>query len=521
MDADYTLIGEGALVFITGAATGLALLRWRDKNVKAAQEVQRQTLLDNARRDADALTREAKLKANEVSLKLREETEKSFATRREEAVATERRLAERESLVNRQLESLHAGEKKLGADQEATIAQRVLLETRSDELERLTTIRKSELQSLAKLSEQGARAHLMREVEQAALKDAAGLTKHILEDAKAKAEEKARRIICLAVQRYAAEATFDTTTATIALTGDDIKGRIIGREGRNIRAFEAVTGITVMIDDTPGCVVLSGFDPVRREVAREAMQRLILDGRIHPTRIEEIVAKVKEEMTEAVVRYGEEAIAKAGLAPMHPEVTVLLGKLRFRNSFSQNVLDHSVEVAHLIGLMAAELGLDVNEAKRAGLLHDLGKAVSHEIEGPHAIVGADILKRHGESPAVINAVASHHDEVPHEGPLGILVSAADAISGSRPGARSETMTTYLKRLEDLENIGMSFPGVEKAYAVQAGRELRIFVLHDQVTDDEAAALARNIVRRIEEQLQYPGQIRVTVIRETRVVEFAK
>jgi ribonuclease Y len=433
----------------------------------------------------------------------------------------ERRLIEREGIINRQLESLATSEAKLKQQQEMLNHQSCQLDQRAAELEKLVRIRTEQLQAIGKLSECDARTQLLHEVEQAALKDAATLSRKIVDEAKARAEDRARHVISLAIQRYAAQHTIDATTASITLTGDDIKGRIIGREGRNIRAFEHATGVTVMIDDTPGCVVLSGFDPVRREIAREAMQRLILDGRIHPTRIDEVVGQVKQEMGEAVIRFGEEAVGRCGLPPMKPEVTELLGKLRFRHSFSQNVLDHSVEVAHLTGLMAAELGMDITSAKRAGLLHDIGKAVSHEIEGPHAIVGADFLKRHGETPLVVNAVASHHDEVPHDGPLGILVSAADAISGSRPGARSETMTTYLKRLEDLEQIGMSFPGVEKAYAVQAGRELRVFVLSDQVGDAESAALARKLVRRIEDQLQYPGQIRVTVIRETRVVEFAK
>ena len=308
---------------------------------------------------------------------------------------------------------------------------------------------------------------------------------------------------------------------TVALPNEELKGRIIGREGRNIRAFEAATGVTVLIDDTPNAVVLSGFDPVRREVARESMHRLILDGRIHPTRIEEVVSKVSQEMDETIVRYGDDAAHRAGIASVHPEVIKLLGRLRFRHSFSQNVLDHCVEVAHLTGLLASELGLDPNVARRCGLLHDIGKAVSHEVEGPHAQVGADLLRRLGESEEIVHAVAAHHDEVPHNGPLGILVSAADAISASRPGARSETMTTYIKRVEDLERIGLSFDGVEKCFAVQAGRELRVMVKPEGVTDEQSFALARSISRKIEAELQYPGQIRVTVLRETRCVEFAK
>jgi ribonuclease Y len=377
------------------------------------------------------------------------------------------------------------------------------------------------LRKASGLSEEHAKAEYLKQVERDAQEDANNIARCIVEEAKAKAEEKARKIISVAIQRYAGDHTFENTTATITLQGDEIKGRIIGREGRNIRAFEAATGVTVLIDDTPGAVLISGFDPVRREVAREAMQRLIQDGRIHPSRIEEVVAKVNAEMDETIIGLGDEAVHKAGVAPMHAEIVKLLGRLHFRHSYSQNILDHSVEVAHLMGIMAAELGVDIVAAKRAGLLHDIGKAVNHEVEGPHAVVGAEIIKQHGESDAVVNGVASHHNDVPPIGPLGILVGAADAISASRPGARSESMTTYLKRIEDLEKIAASFPGVEKSYAVQAGRELRVFVHPEQVTDDKAFALARSIASKIQDDLQYPGQIRVTVIRETRCVDVAK
>jgi ribonuclease Y len=325
----------------------------------------------------------------------------------------------------------------------------------------------------------------------------------------------------MAIQRYAGDHANEISNASIALPGDDLKGRIIGREGRNIRAFEAATGVTVLIDDTPNAVVLSAFDPVRRVIAGEAMKRLLADGRIHPVRIEEVVAKVTQEIDQTVIEHGEAAVLKSGLPPMHPEIVRVLGRLKFRHSFSQNVLDHSVEVAHLTGLLAAELGFDVATAKRAGLLHDIGKAVTHEIEGAHAIVGADLIRRYGESETVVNAVASHHQEVPYHGPLGMLVSAADAISASRPGARSETMTAYIKRVETLEKIGNAMEGVERCFAVQAGRELRVLVQPSKVTDEQALAIARALSKRIEEAMQYPGQIRVTVVRETRCVEYAK
>jgi ribonuclease Y len=513
------LVGAGA--FVAGSLAGYWLLRWKERTVRAAMAIKEQSLLADAAQQAENVLREARLKANEESLKLREQTEQSFAARREEFNHTEKRLIEREALINHQLASMMEEEKALREQQTLWQKKNAELETRREDLDALARKRREQLQAIAQLTLVEARQLVLKEVEMETLQDASNLTRRILDEAKCRAEEKARYIISQAIQRYAGEHTFENTSATVALPGEDLKGRIIGREGRNIRAFENATGVTVLIDDTPNAVVLSGFDPVRREIARESMQRLLLDGRIHPTRIEEVVAKVAQEMDETIVRSGEDAVARAGLPPMHSEIVKSLGRLKFRHSFCQNVLDHSVEVAHLMGLMAAELGLDVATAKRSGLLHDIGKAINHEVEGAHAIIGADLVRRCGESEEVVNAVASHHDEVPHHGPLGILVGAADAISASRPGARSETMTTYIKRVEDLEKIGGSFPGVEKCFAVQAGRELRVLVQPDQINDDQAFALARNICRKIEEDLQYPGQIRVTVVRERRCVEFAK
>ena len=511
----------GAFVFLAGALLGGLVLRWKQRKLQASLVAEEKSLQEKVRREAEATLREARLAANEEALKLREQTEKSFTTRRRELSDLEQQLAERESLINRQLEGLVQRENDLRNRQETLEKKEAALEAEREELSWLLKLRKEQLQKLSQLNETEARALLLKEVEREALRDATDLTRHILDDARLNAEAQARRVISLAIQRYAGEHTFETTTATVALAGDDIKGRIIGREGRNIRAFEAATGVTVLIDDTPNAVVLSGYDPVRREIAREAMQRLILDGRIHPTRIEEVVAKVSEEMDESILRAGEEAVMKVGLPSLHREIIKLLGRLRFRYSFSQNILDHSIEVAHLMGLMAAELNLDPAMAKRAGLLHDIGKAINHEVEGAHAIIGADFIKRYGESDDVVNGVASHHDEVPHTNVLGILVSAADAISASRPGARSETLTTYIKRLENLEKLGLSFPGVDRCFAVQAGRELRVIVQPDQINDEDAFVLARNIARKIEGELHYPGQIRVTVIRETRCVEFAK
>jgi ribonuclease Y len=517
---DNTLI-EWAALLAAGIAGGYGWFRWRDHRLGTAIACKKQALLENAQREAETIAREARLAATEEALKLREQTEKAFAGRLREIADCEQRLSQRESLINEQLEGIVQHEKAIRSQKDELKEKQQAIEAERQQLAQLAEMRRAELQRLGHLSEAEARALLLKEVEQRSLRDAADLSRHIVDGAKQRAEEEARRIISLAIQRYAGAHTFETTTATLALQGDDIKGRIIGREGRNIRAFEAATGVTVLIDDTPNAVVLSGFDPVRREIAREAMQRLILDGRIHPTRIEEVVTQVSQEVDETIVRAAEDAIYKVGLTPMHQEIVKLLGRLRFRHSFSQNILDHSVEVARLSGLMAAELGIDVATAKRAGLLHDIGKAMDHEVSGSHAIIGGDFVRRYGEPEEIVNAVASHHDEVPHTNLFGILVSAADAISASRPGARSETMTTYIKRLENLEQIGLSFAGVEKCFAVQAGRELRVIVRPEQLDDAQAQALTRSLVRKIEEELHYPGQIRVTVVRETRCVEYAK
>jgi ribonuclease Y len=511
----------GGVGLVVGALLVFIFLRWKEQTLRKARALELETALESAKREADAIVREARLRGNEEALKLRTETEQSFATRLKQITETEARLTEREQLINRQLENMVAEEKLVRSQTDELQKRLAAAEAQKQELATMAKQRREALADVAKLSENDARAQLLKEVEQEAQASAGTMTRRIVEEAKTYAEEKAKWIISTAIQRYAGSHTFESTSSTLALPDNEIKGRIIGREGRNIRAFEGVTGVTVLIDDTPNAVVLSGFDPVRREIAREAMSRLIADGRIHPTRIEEVVTAVKSEMEEAVLKAGEDAIVRAGVAPMHTEIVRLLGRLKFRQSYSQNVLDHSVEVAHLMALMAGELGLDIQIAKRAGLLHDIGKAVNHEIEGPHAIVGAEIIKRHGEPEPVVNGVASHHSEVPHNGPWGVLVAAADAISASRPGARSETLTTYIKRVEDLERIGMSFRGVEKVYAVQAGRELRVLVQPEALNDDAAFRLARDITKKIEEELQYPGQIRVTVIRETRCVEFAK
>ena len=512
---------EGIGLLGVGAAVGYCLVRWKERNLTAAARMEMEAQKESALRNAENILKEAQIRASEEGFRVRREIEQACEVRHNQVIEAEKRLFERDGLINRQLESMVQEERSLLQQKEEWQGKSQVLDLQKERLAQLELDRRSQLQTLARLSESEARALFLKEVEQTALRDASDLSRRIMDEAKGRSEEKARRIISVAIQRYAGAHAFESSSSTVSLPSEDLKGRIIGREGRNIRAFENATGVTVLIDDTPNAVVLSGFDPVRREVARESMSRLLLDGRIHPTRIEEVVQKVTEEMDEAIQKAGDDAVHRVGLAAVHPEVVRVLGRLRFRHSFSQNVLEHCVEVAHLMGLLAAELGIDIASAKRCGLFHDIGKALDQEVEGPHAIVGADFLRRFGEAHHVVNGVASHHDEVAPEGPLGILVSAADAISASRPGARSETLTTYIKRVESLERIGMSFKGVEKAFAVQAGRELRIMVQPQEISDEEAHQLARQISRKIEEELQYPGQIRVTVLRETRCVEFAK
>ena len=509
------------LAALVGIVAGFIGARVQDRFRLTKSQTDAKDIVARAEKEANNLRKEAELKTKDEFFKKREEFNREIEKDRQEVREQERRLEKREDTLDQKHQVLLKKERSLDHTQRKLHERRELVEKRGQELEALLLTQTQKLHEITGLNrEQAEGALLERLAKELSVEVANRIQKHE-EELKATCEEKSREVLATAIQRYASEHTADTTVSTVDIPSDDMKGRIIGREGRNIRAFEAATGITVLIDDTPNAVVLSGFDPVRREVARESMQRLILDGRIHPTRIEEVVGKVTQEMEETIVHEGEAAVIKTGLPPMHPEIVKLLGRLKFRHSFSQNILDHSVEVAHLTGLLAAELGLDVTTAKRCGLLHDIGKSVNHEVEGAHALIGADFIRRCGETEEVVNAVASHHDEAPHHGPLGILVGAADAISASRPGARSETMTTHIKRMEDLERIGRSFPGVEKCFAVQAGRELRVLVQPEQVSDEQAFALARNISRKIEEGLQYPGQIRVTVVRETRCVEFAK
>ncbi len=516
---DWIALGLGCLV---GAAFGFGLKLLLERSSRRRIEAELSAREERARCESEQVRQQAKAEAAATVSKLREEAETEAARRRQEMDSTANRLSERENLLNRHLEGMVEKERLL-QQQHADLAQRrEQFEAQESELRRLKSKLQQERETVAGLTADEARAQLMRDVEQEARKDANDLTRHMLENARLSADREARRITATAIQRYAGAQTYELTTASVSLNGaSDIKGRIIGRDGRNIRAFETATGVTVLIDDTPNTVVLSGFDPVRREVARRSMEMLIADGRIHPTRIEEVVEQISSEVDETIREAAENAVHELGLPPLHEETLLLLGRLRFRRSFSQNILHHSIEVAQLAGLMASELEANVPLARRAGLLHDIGKGLNHEVEGSHALIGADFLKRHGECDEVVNAVAAHHDEVPPEGVIAFLVSAADALSASRPGARSESMTNYLRRLESLERIGASFDGVDKCYAVQAGRELRVIVQPDKLEDDAVNQLARQLARKIETDLQYPGQIRVTVLRETRCVVFAK
>jgi len=475
----------------------------------------------DARAEAERIKKEARIQGQEELYRLRREAEEEIKERKNELQVQEKRLIQKEQQIERKQELVDKKELEVLQKRRDLQATEKRLEERSKEIDTLYVEQKTQLEKISGMSTQEARDFLLKTLEAEVRQDAARLVKRIEAEAKEKADKKAREILSLAIARYAGDYVAERTVSLVPLPNDEMKGRIIGREGRNIRAIEAATGIDIIIDDTPEAVLLSGFNPVRREVARIALERLVADGRIHPARIEEVVKKVEKEIEVTIREAGEQATFDVGVYGIHPELIKLLGKLKFRTSYAQNVLQHSVEVAFLCGIMAAELGINVKKAKRAGLLHDIGKAVDHEVEGPHAIIGADLAKKYGESQDVIHALAAHHEDVKPETVLAVLVQAADALSGARPGARQEILESYVKRLEDLEAIAKSFKGVQKTYAIQAGREIRIMVHSDQVSDAEASLLSREVAKQIESQLSYPGQIKVTVIRETRAVEYAK
>lgn len=503
----YIIAGIVGIIVGFAGANFLARARLQSAQRKAKE------ILENALREAEAKKREAYLEAREEVLKEKVEIEKEVRQRRKELEEMERRLVQKEENLEKKLEFLDKKEREI-------LAKEKMLAKKEEKLEELSAKYIKELEKVSKMSVQEARQELMRMVESEARSEAARLAQRIEDEARQKAERRAKEIIATAIQRLAPEQVAELTVSVVHLPSDDMKGRIIGREGRNIRAFEAVTGVDLIIDDTPEAVVLSCFDPMRREIARIALERLVADGRIHPARIEEVVEKVRAEIEESAREEGEKIATEMGIVDIHPELLTLLGKLKYRMSYGQNVLVHSKEVAHLAGMMACELGLDENLAKRGGLLHDIGKAVQEE-EGAHAMVGAQIAKRFHESAEVVNIIASHHEDEEPLTPEAVLVQAADALSAARPGARKETVQAYLKRLQKLEEIASSFEGVDKAYAIQAGREVRIIVIPELISDEDAQVLAREIAKRIEQELTYPGQIKVTVIRETRAYAYAR
>ncbi|MCD5401371.1 ribonuclease Y [candidate division NPL-UPA2 bacterium] len=490
------------------------------RKVERAESLAKKIIAE-AEKDAEARKREVSLEAKEELYRTRAKFEEETRGRRQELLGLERRLGERETNLERKVDLLEKKEREISERGRQLVARQRFLGDRERELKALLDEEKERLQRISGLNCEEARKLLLKKMEDDVRQEAAVMLRRIEGETRETAEKKAREIITLAIQRCAADQVTESTVTVVSLPSDEMKGRIIGREGRNIRALEMATGINIIIDDTPEAVTLSGFDPVRREIARITLERLIADGRIHPARIEEVVGKVRQEMEVSIREIGEQAAFEAGVHGLHPEEIKLLGRLKYRTSYGQNVLQHSKEVAHLARIMSSELGMDTKLAKRAGLLHDIGKAVDHEVEGAHARIGADLARRYGESPQTIQAIVSHHGEEEPKTILAVLIQAADAISASRPGARRETLETYIQRLEKLERIADSFPGVGKAYAIQAGREIRVMVEPDRISDAEATSLARDLSKKIEGQMEYPGQIKVTVIRETRAVDYAR
>ncbi|HEX9022487.1 MAG TPA: ribonuclease Y [Geobacteraceae bacterium] len=491
-----------------------------DSIVRQAEELASK-VIEDARREAETITKEVELKAKDAALAAKEEYEQEMREKRKDLQNLEKRLQQKEENLDKKVTLFDQKELDILKKEQVISQKEQNLAQRDEEVKQVILAQKAKLETVSGMTAEEAKKELMDAMESEAKHDVAKRIKAIEDEARETADKKSKEIMALAIQRYAGEYVAERTVSVVPLPSDEMKGRIIGREGRNIRALEAATGIDLIIDDTPEAVILSGFNPVRREVARLSLEKLIADGRIHPGRIEEVVAKATEEVEQTIKEAGEQAAFDLGVHGIHPEVLKLIGRLKYRTSYTQNVYQHSLEVAFLCGIMAAELGVNVKQAKRAGLLHDLGKAVDHEVEGSHAVIGAELARKYGESPKIVHAIMAHHEDEKPSTVLAILVQAADALSGARPGARREMMETYVKRLEDLERIATSFPGVSSSFAIQAGREIRVMVSSEQVTDEQSLIMARDIAKKIEAEMTYPGQIKVNVIRETRAVEYAR
>ncbi len=512
-------VTAGALVF--GIVAGFLFRRFLSEKKMESLDAQGKKLIEEALAQAEQIKKEASLQIKDDAFKAKQEAEREIKARKAEVIEEERRYSQKLDQLERKIDLLDKREMDLRSREERLQQDEKKLKNRERDLDEVIEQQRLQLEKLSGISREEAKRLLTESIESEARMEASKAILRIENEMKMKADRKAKDILALAISRYAGDYVAEKTVSVVPLPGEEMKGRIIGREGRNIRAIEAATGIDVIIDDTPEAVILSGFNPVRREIARQSLERLIADGRIHPARIEEVVAKVTKELESNMREAGEQATFDVGIHGVSMDLINLLGRLKFRTSYGQNVLQHSIEVASLAGVMASELGVNVKQAKRAGLLHDLGKAVDHEIEGPHAIIGRDLARKHGESPEIVHAIGAHHEDMPPESLLDVIVQAADALSGARPGARKEMLESYVKRLEELEEIANSFDGVEKSFAIQAGREVRIAVNSEKISDAESLMLSRDIARKIEQDLTYPGQIKITVIRETRAVDYAK
>jgi ribonuclease Y len=504
----------GVVALVLGVAIGFVIRRAVARSQAESAEGRAQKVILEAEREAERLTREALVEAKDEIGALRRDTEEDVRTRRDEIKRQEERLTQKEQTVDRKVDAADRRSEELDdRDRKLALVR--------EQLEHSATQHRAALEKIAGLTASEAKEALRTQVVDEAKRDAMATVREIEQRAREEGEERARKIVTIAIQRVASEQTSESTVSVFSLPSEDMKGRIIGREGRNIRAFEATTGVNLIIDDTPEAVVLSSFDPVRREIARLTLEKLVQDGRIHPARIEETFERSQKEIDEQIKRAGEEAVLDTGITDMHPEMIRLLGRLQFRTSYGQNVLKHLVESAHIASAIASELGIDPTIPRRGALLHDIGKAVTHEVEGSHAIIGAEIARRMKEAPEVVHCIETHHGEVEQRTIDAVIAQIADGISGGRPGARRESLETYIKRLERLEEICTSYPGVEKVYAMQAGREVRVMVKPDDIDDLSAQVMARDIAKQVEEELQYPGQIKITVVRETRSVEYAK